>query len=630
MHLLVVPALGPYRQAMNEPRKLRRRSATSAPTRTRPKGSPLLIVLMIIVVLPSVLLADAWGAGAAGIIGGLTGMFSLVVFMGGPLRADLRVALVMGPILIFAAAVPRLVAEASRPAAMALVVVLTFVAALLPVIGPRFGNAGMGLGMTTMFGYGYAPTGGADHQQVIAAAIAGVVVALVLRILMGISDPSKPTREQIAAVLTADDPSAATATAFGTWLTDRRQRWLADALEAASRYRLALRTAQATGAVSADDAAALRGRAQTLAEALKAKPGRDTSLQASASPAAPGAGDASVADATRALDAVEQAIRGHDTTPVQLDRDRRHQLGDAVLHPSARLQSIEVRHALRAALAVLLMLVITSGLEPGDPLVSTALLTTFSILQASWSDTATKTRNKIIGVVAGSLTVAVVLLVVPHEYLVAVAAVALCLGLWFIVTRPALGGAFMVIVSVGFNSVTRDLDPVTLLLQYVGLTASAVLVGVVFGFVVIPAFRPAPLRNRIEAATAATVAALRIAPGRTGRPTPDEIKVFRDAARTQDELVPDREKLDDRQRAELDALRTGLRDLTVLADATPLGTQEAEQVIQALSRDGGGGRTERPGTAPEASGAASSTLWDLAQRAGSAEEYLLQTLPART
>lgn len=71
----------------------------------RPKGSPVLIVLMTIVVLPSVLLADAWGAGAAGIIGGLTGMFSLIVFIGGPLRPDLYVIAVMGPLLVVAAAV---------------------------------------------------------------------------------------------------------------------------------------------------------------------------------------------------------------------------------------------------------------------------------------------------------------------------------------------------------------------------------------------------------------------------------------------------------------------------------------------------------------------------------------------
>ncbi|MCR2801368.1 FUSC family protein [Microbacterium sp. zg-Y818] len=604
------------------------------PQRTRrPKGTPTLLVLMIIVVLPSVLLADAWGAGAAGIIGGLTGMFSLVAFMGGPLRADLRIAVSMGPLLIIAAAVPRLVAETSRPAAMALVVLLTVVAALLPLIGPRFGTAGMGLGMTTMFGYGYAPQGGADHQQVIAAAVAGVVVALLLRIVMGISDPSKPTREQVAAVLTADDPSAATATAFGTWLSDGRQRWLADALEGASRYRLALRTARVGRAGGSADATALQERARELAEKLKAKPRRDTGGQSepatatATTPPASAVIDVPLTEAARALDTVEQAIREHDTSAVQLERDRRHQLKDAVLHPSARLQSIQLRHALRAGLAVLLMLLITSGLEPGDPLVSTALLTTFSILQASWGDTATKTRNKIIGVVAGSLTVAVILLLVPHTYLVAIAAVSLCLGLWYIVTRPALGGAFMVVVSVGFNAVSRDLDPVTLLLQYVGLTASAVLVGVILGFVVIPGLRPAPLRRRIENATAATANALRASSNGGGASGPDEIALFRDAARAQDELVPDRDRLDDRQLAELDDLQTGLRDLTTLAAATTLTREELEQVLGILSRADGTEPDEQDGTAAEGAGTASSTLWDLAQQAASAERYLLRTLP---
>ncbi|MFF2620755.1 FUSC family protein [Oerskovia jenensis] len=590
----------------------------------RPPGSPMLIVLMIVVVLPSVLLADAWGAGPVGIIGGLTGMFALVAFMGGPLRADLRIAAVMGPLLIFAAAVPRLVAETSRPAAIALVVVLVFVAALLPLLGPRFGNAGMGLGMTTVFGYGYAPTGGADHRQVIAAAVAGVAVALVLRILMGISDPSKQTREQVAAVLVADDPSAATATAFSTWLSDGRQRWLADALEGASRYRLALHTADLLAAGSPDDTA-LRERAHELAEEMKAKTRRGNPVTAPLP--APAVAEAPFTDASRALDSVEQAIQKRDTTAVTLDRDRRHQLQDAVLHPAARLQSIQVRHALRTALAVLLMLLITSGLERGDPLVSTALLTTFSILQTSWSGTVAKTRNKIIGLVSGSLTVAVVLLVVPSRYLTLVAVVALCLGLWYIVTRPALGSAFMVVVSVGFNSVTRDLNAVDLLAQYVGLTLSAVLVGVVLGFAVIPGFRPPPLRRRIESATEATAAALRASSARTGPQRPEEVALLRDAVRLQDELVPNRDQLDDRQLAELDTLRNGLRDLTVLADAAQLKRSELDQVLQALSPDDPAGGNEPDGTAPETSGAPSSTLWDLAQQAGSAERYLLRTLP---
>ncbi|MGW6006569.1 FUSC family protein [Oerskovia enterophila] len=602
------------------------KSSGKAEAPERPPGSPMLIVLMIVVVLPSVLLADAWGAGPVGIIGGLTGMFALVAFMGGPLRADLRIAAVMGPLLIFAAAVPRLVAETSRPAAIALVVVLVFVAALLPLLGPRFGNAGMGLGMTTVFGYGYAPMGGADHRQVIAAAVAGVAVALVLRILMGISDPSKQTREQVAAVLVADDPSAATATAFSTWLSDGRQRWLASALEGASRFRLALHTADLMAAGGPDDPA-LRERAHELAEEMKAKPRRDEPGKAPLP--APAVAEAPFTEASQALDSVEQAIRKRDTTTVRLDRDRRHQLQDAVLHPAARLQSIQVRHAFRTALAVLLMLLITSGLERGDPLVSTALLTTFSILQASWSDTVTKTRNKIIGLASGSLTVAVVLLVVPSRYLTLVAVVALCLGLWYIVTRPALGGAFMVVVSVGFNSVTRDLNAVDLLAQYVGLTLSAVLVGVVLGFTVIPGFRPPPLRRRIESATDATATALRASSARTGPQQPEEVALLRDAVRLQDELVPDRDQLDDRQLAELDTLRNGLRDLTVLADAAQLNRSELDQVLQALGPDDPPVGNEPDGTAPESPGAASSTLWDLAQQAGSAERYLLRTLPVR-
>ena len=616
------------------------------PPPARPGGSPMLIVLMIVVVLPSVLLADAWGAGAAGIIGGLTGMFSLVAFMGGPLRADLRVAAVLGPLLVVAAAVPRLVAEASRPAAIALVVLLTVVAALLPLVGPRFANAGMGLGMTTMFGYGYAPMGAADHRQVLAAAVAGVVVAVLLRVLMGISDPSRTTRQQVAAVLVADDPGAATATAFGTWLSDGRQRWLAQALEGASRYRLALHAATRTpaGADGADGTDARRARARELGEELTAKPRRREAVAAASGPvpqAAPSAGSAAPApsvapagagtpldDADRALDAVERALRERDATPVRLERDRRHQLRDAVLHPSERLRSIQVRHAVRTGFAVLIMLIVTSGLQRGDPLVSTVLLATFSILQARWNDTATKTRNKVVGVVAGSLTVAVVLLVVPSRYLTLVAVVALCLGLWYIVTRPALGNACMVVVSVGFNSVTRHLDPVDLLLQYVGLTACAVLVGVVLGFTLIPGFRPPPLRRRVESATRATATALRAASDGTGVPGPDEIALFRDATRLQDELVADGDPLDDRQLAELDALRTGLRDLTLLAGTADLAPDELDRLLEVLTPDGPPDRDGVADAAPEASGAASSTLWDVAQQAGAAERYLLRTLPA--
>ncbi|WP_101523062.1 FUSC family protein [Nocardioides houyundeii] len=584
-----------------------------AHARSRPKGSPMLLVLMALVVVPSVVLADHWGAGPAGIIGGLTGLFSLVVFMGGPLRADLRLAGVLAPLLVIAAVVPRMVGEVSRPGASALVVLITFVAALLPLAGPRFGNAGLGLGMTTMFGYGYAIRGSADDQQLVVAAVAGVLVGLLLRLLFGIADPSKPTREQVAEVLVGDDPASATSTAFGTWLSDGRQRWLADVLEAASHYRLALRAAALPGTLpstlpGADQGQVdeLRGRASELADRLRAKPGRGTEQQHAAAQAQvrqPARGPSTLEDAASALDAVEQAILGHDTTPVPIERDRRRELSYALLHPSGRLRSIQVRHAFRTALGVLIMLLVTAPLESGDPLVSTVLLATFGILQASWRDTFTKARNKIIGLCGGSLAVAVILLVAPSNLLVPIAGVSLCLGLWYIVTRPALGAGFMVVVSVGMNAVTRDLDPVDLLLQYVGLTLVAVVVGVVVGFTVVPSFRPAPLRRRIEAATQATEAALRVSRN-DQHPLSEVLALQRVAAQKQEELVPDHEPLDDRQLADLDRLRTGLRDLLTLVEAEQLRRDALDQATL------------------------EQVLESLAQQTEAAERALLRTLPA--
>ncbi|WP_122818519.1 FUSC family protein [Nocardioides pantholopis] len=590
----------------------------------RPGGSPVLIILMSIVVVPAVIVADSFDAGPAAIIGGLVALFSLVAFMGGPLRADLRAAALIAPLLLFAAIVPRLLAEVSRPAAIALVVVLGFVAALLPLRGPRFAHAGLGLGMTTVYAYAYAPHGVTDHQQVIAAAVAGVLVALLVRLLLGVSDPSKPTREQVAEVLVADDPAAATSTAFDTWLSDGRQRWLAQALEGASRYRLAVRANEldAAGSGSDGDVAALRARAEELAEQLRAKhpPAGDAAAPA------PGAGPAeasAVRRADAALDSVEHAAHDRDRTPVVLDRGSRHEFRDAVLHPSARLRSIQVRHAFRTAFGLLVMLLITYHLEPGDPLISTVLLSTFAILQASWRDTLGKARTKVVGVVAGSAAVAVILLTVPERYLTEIAAVALVLGLWYITTRPALGAAFMVVVSVGFNAVTRDLDPGELLVQYAVLTACAVAVGVVLGFAVVPAFRPAPLRRRVLDATEATAAVLRAASD--GSPSVQQfLALHRDASQTQDELVPDREHLDERQLAALERLRSGLRDLTTMVDAATADRAALARAADLLDTADGAAN----GSAPQTDGAASSTLGDLAEQSGAAERYLLGTLPA--
>ena len=73
----------------------------------------------------------------------------------------------------------------------------------------------------------------------------------------------------------------------------------------------------------------------------------------------------------------------------------------------------------------------------------------------------------------------------------------LIVGLWNITARPALSVAAMIVMSVGINSALRHTDPTHTLLEYVGLTLAAVILGFVVGFAVVPAPRRASLPDRV-------------------------------------------------------------------------------------------------------------------------------------
>ena len=95
--------------------------------------------------------------------------------------------------------------------------------------------------------------------------------------------------------------------------------------------------------------------------------------------------------------------------------------------------------------------------------------------------------------------------------------------------------------------------------------------------------------------------------------------------------MPDRDRLDEQQIAQLDALRDALRDLIVLAQATHVAPDELDRVLQALrpdARPAAAGGDSTPASIEDGTASASSTLWELAQQAGEAERALLRTLPA--
>jgi hypothetical protein len=511
-----------------------------------------------ILVVPAFVIGLLSGSGPVAIVGAFVGLFAYIGVAGGALGPDLRALAAMSPLLAIGAIVPRSLADASRPAAFAVILVLVLVAALLPLWRPHLATAGLGLGLATLISYGL-PVTGSVLQLVLAVAI-GLAVTATFRLLTGVRDPHGPTREKVAAVLDGDAPSLTDA--VDLWLRDGRPLWLGHVLDGAVRARLVLaavdagdRHAAVRRAVGASEGevARLRERVGRLAERVRAREAGGT----------PGRGGRP-GSVDEALARAESAAATRDVTPAGTAPDLRERLDRAVAARSASWRSAQVRHAARTVVGVAIALGITLLLRPGDPLVVTLLMTTFSILQTSWSATFARARPRIAGLAIGALLTAVLVVVLPQVLWVPVALVALVVGLGNVMSRPVLGYSALVCVSVGFNTALRALDPWATLAEFAVLTVAAVVIGVVIGFVVVPGLRPPPLRARLTAAMTTAATALRALPTHHGR-HPWSAPGWQEAQRAREELAGAEGELDDEGTAQLERVRTGLADLGVLA-----------------------------------------------------------------
>ena len=582
-----------------------------------------MLIGLLLAVVPTLGLGRLLDIGPVAIVGGLVAFFSSMALTGGSLRGDLRLAAMLSPLVLVAAIVPRLLGEWWRPAAIVLVVVIILLVSLLPLLGQRYSAVGTGLGMATLFAYGYVPSGSAEVGQTIAAGVLGLAVAVAVRTLRGLRDPSGPTRSGVAGLLVDDDPSLGPA--FSTWLRDGRQRWLGDVLDGAVRYRFALRAAE-VGREEQSIAPAvthLRERAGRLAERVRERHPSTGSDDESPSPDL--SGSTSLQRAAAGLDQVERALAHRDTSPVDVEDDRWRRVREMSRHPLETLGTVQGRHAVRTSVGIALMLGVTAALPRDDVLVTTALMATFSILQASWRDTFAKARARVAGLVVGAAAVVVVVQVVPHRYLTAVAGVSLVVGLWHFASRPAVSAACMVLVSVGFKSSSRDLDVLDLLVEYAALTAIAVVIGLAIGFVVVPALRPAPLPERVADAVDATVELLRATLTARGPASPALVTARRRASRRQDELVPHDDRLDDDQLAALDRLRTGLKDVNVLAVAV-MGDDDAVRTAMEWLRPGSSGVPAGADLDPDPASPHGAILTGLAEQAGLDARTVLDSL----
>lgn len=507
-----------------------------------------MLVVIVIVVGSAAGVGAALGLGNVTILAGLTALFCFIAANGGPLRADLKLLAAFAPAVIIGGALPRLLGEVSHITAIAALVVIVFIASLLPVFGTRFVTVGLGLGMASAFGYGYQLTGSESLWQIVAAPAIAVGVVIILRTLMGAGDPDKPTRVALAGALTGGTGTAERA--VRVWLADRPRVWQSRVLGAGARFRATMGVLKGRQqALPPEQAEALAEVIQaaedqmaTLAEAVKAKSTPDDLPpveRKSPKVTLPGATERLLDDLWRLLDTVHDAVTTRDRSTSNFPRYFIEQALRREVAGTFSWRSAQLRHAIRCAVGMAIALTI-AAFRPGDPLTVSFLMTTFAIMQPEWRDTLAKAWQRVGGALAGAAVLALVLWLLPQSALMPIALVTLLIGFPFMQTLPMLFNGCMVFLSVGLNASSRHLDPVSTLIEYVLLMAGAVAIGLVFGFLAVPGVPRPPLSARFADATAELQRLLRMVAGllRGDEVLGRAIGVrFREAARAHQNLV---------------------------------------------------------------------------------------------
>ena len=370
-----------------------------------------------------------FGLHTAAILSGLTTVFALVAASGESLRADLRRLAWFAPALALVMAGGPLLHSIPVLAGL-LVALVVFGTGMLPALGENYRVPGRMFAAATLVS---TTTGiGTNEPAVVlfAAAACGAVFALVLRGLIGGSDPTRPTRAAVARTLTEHGPGIIERAA-ATWRLDGAPIWLGQVLAGAARFRAARETLLAQ-AQRADRAEAKRLReivaeadrvTEDLAKAVRARACTGLPQLARMNPAEAVVGRGGRQDFPTAtqgmnqgLDQIRAAVvhRDHSAaSPATPGGRRQRALSGTRAHLSWR--SSLFRHAMRCTLAVGAGMAIVALLH--DPSASSLLLTLYLVLQPAARDSMTGALERTGGAVLGVVALAALITVLPGAFL---------------------------------------------------------------------------------------------------------------------------------------------------------------------------------------------------------------------
>jgi hypothetical protein len=370
------------------------------------------------------------------IIAGLTSVFALVAAGGLSLRSDLRRFAWLAPALVLIMGGGPLLVPLPVAAGL-LVALVVFGSGMLPALGEQYRGSGQTLAAATLMS---TTTGIGANQPALtlfASALAGVLFALILRVLIGLGDSHRCTRHAVASTLVEPGPGIVEHAA-AAWRSDGCVLWLGQALGGAARFRAArealLAQAHQVSRTEGDRLRAIVARADEvaaeLATAIRARACTGLPLRARQNPAQAvlrrgGRQDLPEAahEINLAFDRIRDAVvtRSKVAAPPPAPGARKQRIRGAFLaHLS--LRSSLFRHALRCTLAVVPGMVIVLLLH--DPSASSLLLGLYLVLAPAARGSAAGALERTGGLVLGVVGLAVLITLLPGAFLLVPAVIA--------------------------------------------------------------------------------------------------------------------------------------------------------------------------------------------------------------
>ncbi|MGW0039716.1 hypothetical protein [Gordonia sp. NPDC003376] len=472
-------------------------------------GGPALFILTLVVMTVSLGIGYSAGLGKASVLGAMVGLFCVMATFGGSLGSDLRRLAWLAPLTVFAACVPRALGTWNSFAGVLVLILVIFGLSLFPAVIPKFRLLSIGVCYSAVAGYGIALPTGTSEFHIVMAVLLGLAIAVAVRVLAGIADPTKPTRVAVAAPLRTGDFT--TVDIIRSWMVDRPSTWTTMVLTESLRFRRSVdllraqadrpttQTPEKLGISAA--LAAVNADATAVADLVEARHPDEIDHKNSApqerltdNPTVPddprltAASRALVTKAEHHLATIRQAATDRDTTPLTRVKDLRSTFLRARITAAISPDSPELHQGLAKSVGILAAW--GTGLQVAQPFfANTFFNAVVSMLQPTWTETVRRIGYRLIGCAIAVVLVVLAAVWLPAPTMALIAIIGLFTLTWYMFSHPIVSNAGGVAMTVALTATSRHLDPLATLVH-------VILMLLVAGVIVFLVSLPSVLRSR--------------------------------------------------------------------------------------------------------------------------------------